>query len=221
MPWRVRRDDVEQFREQLWKDERSFVLGSRQMKGAFGKDCFDEASARFEAAVLDLLGSATGDEQLCPRVLDVGGSNVTIERVDGIRLFDLLRHLRHIELSRRDGMAEFASATLIARARSRLARIQELLLENAADLASEPYPLAEKMGGLLELLSRVLGIRSDFSHWRAEVDSLSEYWTEQCSIVPFRDGTPKNTLVAEPRLRMGIDADVSRRAAVEAILEHN
>lgn len=209
MPWRVTSSDVEVFRQELWKDERVFVQGDDAKQ--FVKDCFDSESAGREMRVLEMLENA-GGERLSPSPLRISGQYLTMSAVPGMRLFELLRALRQIELRRRDGVADHARSVLMSRQRQRLQRIQEVLLENTPELAPEPYPLGPKVLTLLELLCRVLGIQMNTAS-RVNLDELSSYWLESCGNIPFRDATPKNTIVSHPDLARanrltGVDADV-------------
>ena len=71
-----------------------------------------------------------------------------MERVFGVRLFDLIRMLREIEIRRRDGLATLATRAVITRARERLRTTQAILLENRAELATTAYPIGTKLDGL-------------------------------------------------------------------------
>ena len=65
MTWRVQTEDVELFRRELWKDERSFSRDVKVEPTEFVKDCFDERCARIELRAIEVLRSASG-EPLCP-----------------------------------------------------------------------------------------------------------------------------------------------------------
>lgn len=196
MSWRVTRDDVEQFRRELWKDERP--LPARGKTDVFSKDCFAPAGAEREWIVLSAL-QAVGSEPLAPTPISLQGSVVEMSAAEGMRLFELLRALKALEIQRRDGRANDVRAVLVARQRQRLARIQAVLGAIAPQLRAVPYPLEEKINSLLQLLCRVMaiGMTRDVSE---DLTRLDAYWHRDCCQIPFRDATPKNTIVTDPRL---------------------
>ena len=130
----------------------------------------------------------------------------------GIRLFDLIRALRRLELERRDGRADWVRVLLIRRARMRLARIQSALLADSRALAgSGSYPLRDKIVDLLNLFLRILEINRVPEGWRDDVEHLVQYWDGDCSLVPFRDATTKNMLVLVPEVAVGQNLDPDER----------
>lgn len=187
---------METFRRELWKDERTFPRVGGD--GVFVKDCFSEGAARLEYDVLALLVSLPG-ERLCPEPIRVDGSQLAMRTADGMRLFEVLRCLREIELSRRDGAAEAARQMLMSRQRHRLARIQTALFGARQTLDPTPYPMAEKMESLFGLLTRILDVTIDTEAKRS-IGEFADYWRAECAQVPFRDATPKNTIVEHPLL---------------------
>lgn len=213
MAVRISRDDVDFFRRNLWKDERRLVSQLSEGKGEFSKDCFSIQSARRELLALELLSTLEG-EQLAPRPLRLDDHFIVMERVDGIRLFDLLRYLRRLELERRDGIAEQARVTLIRRCRLRLARIQRLLMEHRHDLAACSYPLGDKITDLIRLFVRILDIRRTPIGWEEDAENLTGYWTSEGAVIPFRDATAKNIIVAERELAVRLELDPETRYAI-------
>jgi hypothetical protein len=197
MTLRVTQEDVELFRRDLWKDERTFP--PHISSDVFTKDCFTESAARREFAILELLLDE-GGEPLAPRPVSQSGSRLGMEAVDGMRLFEMLRALKELERRYRDGMANHAWTILLARQRQRLARIQLVLAANVEKIAPTPYPLKEKLESLLLLLSRVLEVRVDPAVL-VEIQAFGEYWSQSCCQIAFRDATPKNTIVIAPGLQ--------------------
>lgn len=191
MTWRVTREDIELFRRELWKDERTFP--SAHAVGSFIKDCFTSESASREFTILAFLSSLKG-EPLCPRPIAREGSHLEMEAADGMRLFEVLRALRELEQRYRDGRANLARTILLARQRQRLARIQEAFVQHSVVISPEPYPLHEKLESLLILLARVLDVRFD-DRARENLDSFATFWENACCQIPFRDATPKNTIL--------------------------
>lgn len=213
---RVTRSDLEFFRRDLWKDERKFERVFVH-DGEFDKYCFTEGAARREALVLEHLSTAEG-EQLAPRVLRVEGPHLVMERVDGIRMFDLLRYLRALELDRRDGVAARVWTLLINRCRMRLAKIQTVLLANYVDFASGgTYPMQAKLVGLLGLFQDVLELPPQLA-WERDLRAFVDYWDANASLIPFRDATTKNMLVEVPELSVDLNLEPSERMGVLAAL---
>ena len=192
-------DDLSYFRQDLWKDSRGLSkTGLRDDE--FGKYCFTNRTAALEAQALKLLEFAS-EEQLVPRFHRVCDEYVIMEKIEGIRLFDLLRYLKYIEIERRDGVADSVAKLLLRRSRDRLSQIQAVLSDNSQELAvSGRYPLGRKVAELLHLFISILDIKITSNRWKVQLESLSEYWENIEPTVPFRDATTKNTVVKLPWL---------------------
>lgn len=217
MIWRVQREDVELFRRDLWKDERSFRGNADIGPNEFLKDCFDSRRAEIELRAIGQLCAQQG-EPLCPPARSLGGALIALRRIDGIRLFDLIRLLRQLEFKNRNGQAAFAIRRLLSRQRMRLQRIQTTLLE-CKDLATCPYPMETKLADLLRLLSRIFGAEDRFESARKDLVRFGQYWQSNCCLIPFRDATTKNCLVEESRLKPQKFEDVIERlASLQGIL---
>jgi hypothetical protein len=219
MPWRVKREDVDFFIEDLWKDFRHFP--QTRLNSVFVKDCVHEDAARKEAAAMVLLREGVGADCV-PQLLEIRGSVLVMERIRGVRLFDLIRYLKSIEDERRDGTAEKAMSCLLQRARSRLAAIQLHLQEVHPRFATEPYPVATKVLGLLDLLVRILDLKSLGEDWRRNYREFAEYWESSCCMLPFRDAISKNMIVADKRFAiqsMEEDIEAKQRRTAAQILE--
>jgi hypothetical protein len=217
MIWRVQSADVQQFRRDLWKDERSFKRPEGLRNDEFPKDCFDAVHAELELVAIGMLMASPG-EQICPEARPLRGSLIALKRIDGIRMFDLVRLLRQVEQNWRDGKAARAEHILMARQRDRLTRIQRVLFENKA-IATSAYPMDNKLSDLLALLARVFGSEERFDEAREDLRQFGCYWQEHCCLIPFRDATAKNTLVGEPMLLHRLyDDDADRLAVLEKLI---
>ena len=219
MPWRVRRADVEFFRDDLWKDLRPFPRAPSENQ--FAKDCFEHRFALFEASILLYLRERLGSDAV-PEPLGVSDRVLVMERVRGVRLFDLIRHLKSIENVRRDGIAQKALNTLLNRARTRLGEIQRELYSVREIFANESYPLGRKLNHLLGLFVRVLDIRQQPHGWEDCLVDFVDFWESECVFVPFRDATTKNMIVSDLRLAAtpGVDdAEAAQRVATAILLD--
>jgi len=220
MPWQVRKRDVDFFVHDLWKDSRLFTtLGSDQ----FGKDCYSEVAAHFESKVLTALASEHAPGTV-PTIHRVEGSILIMERISGMRLFDLIRCLKSLEAIRKDSKAATALAILIDRAGRRLAMIQVSLLglAKSGDLGElKPYPLEIKVSELVKLLIRVLGLRDVPSAWNEELAMLMRDWESSNCSVPFRDATTKNMIVrVENYARFAsVDLESEQREMINSLLD--
>lgn len=220
MPWQVRRRDVDFFIHDLWKDSRQFTTSRA---GEFGKDCFSEEAARLESNVISALARVLPDHSV-PIIRRIEGSVLFMERVSGVRLFDLIRHLKSLDAIRDDSKAAEVRRILMGRAGKRLATIQVALkaLAERGELGElSPYPLELKVRELVELFVRVLGLRDLSPTWRTELALLTLEWEISQSNLPFRDATTKNMIV-----RMGNpvdltteDLEMDQRQMVNALLD--
>ncbi len=220
MTWRVRRADVDFFVQDLWKDLRPFP--SIADEGVFGKDCFEEQDAQLEASILLLLRDNIGVGYF-PKPVEIRGSVLIMERIRGIRLFDLIRHLKTLEFERRDGKAVLAVNHLLQRTRHRLSLVQTYLHSVGPIYSRKPYPLENKLRGLLELFIRVMDLHDIPEPWTRELEDFADYWEAECSIVPFRDATTKNMIIADNRFAVSstsIDVESEQHNIVRKLLEN-
>lgn len=174
------------FRRTISKDEHP--VGRRDITGTFVKTCPDKQSAATEFRVLEML-SAAGIT--VPRPLAVHGEVVTMELVEGIRVFDLLRVLRTV--------APDVIPALLARLRERLAEVQKVLVYNRHELPDAPYPFGTKVVAMIRLLSRLLDVPAPDAAELAQWTQLSSMWRGMLD-TPFRDATTKNMILAHPEL---------------------
>lgn len=218
MPWQVRRRDVDFFVHDLWKDSRQFTTSR---PGEFGKDCFLEQAAHLESKVITFLERELAPGSV-PVVRRVEGSTVFMERISGVRLFDLIRHLKALDSVREDAKAFEALRVLIRRAGSRLALIQ-LSLKSLADSGElgelTPYPLELKVRELVELFIRVLGLRDLPQGWRSELVIITREWEGSQNSVPFRDATTKNMIVRIDNTERTHDLEADQRETVNSLLD--
>lgn len=215
MVWQARRADVEYFVAELWKDRRDFP--SPPEHDRFAKDCFTVANAELEVETLDHISSLLGPAAV-PRVLGRRGSVVSMERVPGVRVFDLVRHLKAADNQEK---ARAALHVVMSRTGARLAEVQVALLSlDVCKSQLEPYPLKVKVDSLLRLFIRVLDIRHTDIAWESDVASLSDYWVDHCAVVPFRDATTKNMFLDLPDIGSNWSDDMESNQAnvIEKIL---
>ncbi|WP_371347441.1 hypothetical protein [Ancylobacter sp. IITR112] len=212
-------DVLDRFRADISKDEHFRGREEGSGRGIFVKQVRDPANGRREFEALRCLAAAPG-ETLVPRPLDLTDSELHLELVEGIRLYDLLRLLRQIG----DGepqlgpVAGDVARRLLGRARRRAERMQALLGEAAGSLSTGPYPCAIKVEGMFSLLSELFGLPPLDDAMRVELDAFRERWDAAVS-VPFRDATPKNIIVAVEALAVGRHpGEAARRAALARLL---
>lgn len=212
-------DVLDRFRTDISKDEHFRGREERTGRRIFVKQVRDPASGLREFEALRRLAAAPG-EVLVPRPLALTDSELHLELVEGIRLYDLLRLLRQIG----DGEPELRPAArggarrLLGRARRRVERMQALLGEAAGAISTGPYPCAVKVEGMFALLSELLGLPPLDATIQAELAGFRQRW-EATASVPFRDATPKNIIVAVEALAIGRHpGEAARRAALARLL---
>ncbi len=203
------------FRSTISKEERNLGRPDHRAEGGFRKICQSPALAELEAAALGWLQARPAPPRL-PALLDRQGDQLQLELVEGIRLHELLRLLRSVERQRgpQARVARAAGLTLLERCLRQLLGMQADLLAWPRAAALPPYPLASHVAELLAVLAGVLGLPGlKAPEWR-ELALLQALWEDQDVRLPFRDATPKNTLVAIASLaprRAGQDLQRRRR----------
>ncbi|MFM7550799.1 MAG: NTP transferase domain-containing protein [Cyanobacteriota bacterium] len=204
------------FRANLSKEERNQDCGSDHLaNGCFHKIAQSETHAEIERSALCWL-QARRDPPFAPALLGKQGRELRLEFVQGIRLYDLLRLLQAIARERQeDGASAWtAGKTLLGRCLQRLLRLQRDLLDWPQPEGCCAYPFDSHVVELLSALAEVLGLPSLDPAERQELIILQRLWEERDALVPFRDATPKNIIVAVPALfpHVGVDPHVRLQA---------
>ena len=185
------------FRSTISKEERNLGHPDHRADGGFRKICQSSALAELEAAALGWLQARPAPPRL-PALLERRGDQLQLELVEGIRLHELLRLLQRVERQRgpQAGAARAAGLTLLERCLRQLLAMQADLLAWPRAAALPPYPLASHVAELLAVLADVLGLPGLEPSERRELALLQVLWEEHDVRLPFRDATPKNTVVA-------------------------
>jgi CTP:molybdopterin cytidylyltransferase MocA len=200
------------FRSNISKEERNRVTADHLRNNHFQKVCSSTTLAERERSVLLWLQQRPSP---CPTpaVLGLRDHQLCLEHVAGIRLYDLLRLLRMIS---QEGGSEASSAlsagkTLLHRALIQLLQMQSDL--KAWPLAAElpPYPLHTHLTQLITVLADVLGLPPLHNTESIELEALQRLWDTGDVLLPFRDATPKNIIVAVPALSPRLQSDPQRR----------
>lgn len=200
--------DLQFFRRDLSKDERDWQGVLACGNPGFRKDCLSPWRAEQEAAALRHLAreggtlSAGRPDPLVPRLLGQQGRYLWLEPLRGIRLYDLIRLLEGLIQAGEPQQAIAARRLidqLLLRSSQRLVRLQCHLEGWQGPAGLHPYPLGRKLGGLVALLSRLLGLPELEPALRQELRQISQCWREWACL-PFRDATSKNVLVLIPEL---------------------
>lgn len=201
------------FRRTISKEERNLTEPDRMLGSGFRKVCHSPEQAAIERSALEWLNSAVG--RGVPAVLAAQGSTLLLEPLRGIRLYDLLRLLRNIEAQQpeRGEQARLASKQLLRRSLEQLLRVQRALLDWPPAAQSAAYPLASHTAGLLAIVVRLLGLPPLQPAECRELRILRRRWQEADALIPFRDATPKNILVAIEDLAPGLGISPEERLA--------
>jgi len=187
---------VASFRRTVSKEERNLGEPDRLVDSCFHKHCPSAEHAAIEASALNWLSAHRG--RTVPAVLKLQGPTLLLEPLRGIRLYDLLRLLRTIEGQRpeRAAQARQASLVLLRRGLEQLFQLQRALLDWPAAAERPAYPLASHVTGMLSLAVRLLGLPPLLGSECRELLDLRYRWEAADALVPFRDATTKNILVA-------------------------
>jgi hypothetical protein len=201
------------FRRTISKEERNLGEPDRLMGPGFHKHCPSAEHAAIEASALNWLTAHAGPR--VPAILQVQGPTLVLEPLRGIRLYDLLRLLRTIEGQRPDRAAQASQASLVLlrRGLEQLFELQRALLDWPAAAERPAYPLASHVTGMLSLVVRLLGLPPLLGSECRELLDLRYRWEAADALVPFRDATTKNILVAIDDLAPAPDLTTNDRLA--------
>ena len=184
------------FRRTISKEERNLGEPDRSIAGGYVKVCESAEHAAIEASALEWLHAMAGSK--VPKVLARQHQILLVEPLRGVRLYDLMRLLRGIgeQRSERGAEARAASQRLLRRSLTHLLQLQRALLDWPCAAQRPAYPLASHVAGLLSLLLRSLGLPPLLPPECRELRQLRCRWEADDALIPFRDATPKNILVA-------------------------
>lgn len=188
--------DVAFFRRTISKEERNLGDPDRLVGSGFHKHCPSAEHAAIEASALNWISAKAGPR--VPTVLKLQGPTLLLEPLRGIRLYDLLRLLRTIEGQHpeRAAQARQASLVLLSRGLEQLLQLQRALLDWPSAAQRPAYPLASHVTGMLAIVVQLLGLPPLLGSECRELLELRCRWEGTDAIVPFRDATTKNILVA-------------------------
>ncbi len=210
------RRQLEQFKHELWKDQRPLATGSSNGRPTFIKHFSDEAEGKTELHVLNWL--KTQDAADTPQILDSSESAVELEYVCGIRLFNLFVELDRLPEDIRPRGEEIKRG-LIERASGRQHEIQDALLRIDWLPHWKPYAAGSKILAVIEILEPALAFSVDMPALVDELEEFDKEWTPRTA-VPFRDAAPKNMVLAAKALWLGMfdnDEDARRDFLIESI----
>ena len=201
------------FRRTISKEERNLGEPDRMVGSGFRKVCQSPEHAAIERSALEWLNSAVG--RGVPALLAAQGSTLLLEPLQGIRLYDLLRLLRNIgeQQPERLDQARQASRLLLRRSLEQLVLVQRALLRWPPAAQRPAYPLASHTAGLLASVVRLLGLPPLQPAECRELRLLRTRWEEGDALIPFRDATSKNILVAIDGLAPGLGITPAERLA--------
>jgi hypothetical protein len=194
------REQLQQFKRELWKDQR--LLETRDSEGGvvlvkhFGR----RQERDTELHVIDYLRSVVGIKHV-PAIRGTTDDSITLTYIRGIRLFNLLVELDRLpsHLRRR---GEEAKINLLARADANQAHIQAALATIPRLADWRPYPAGQKILRIIQILAPSLDFVFERRGLERELEDLDARWFPM-TVVPFRDATTKNMVLAAPDLWIG------------------
>lgn len=206
---------LDYFKQDLNKDQRSLYTPDRKegttntqsSKSYYVKQCENPDAATHEAWVLTLLHNQFPGT--VPQVHRQNGNVLVTDLINGIRLYDLLRHLQ----TQQPHHAAIR-AILNARYNQHLGEQQHFLEKNRSKITQTPYPFTLKVSQLLIQLCVVLRLPMPSSD---ELATLEAHWNTFCT-VPFRDATPKNIIINAPEVNV-MQPATARHTALTQLLQ--
>jgi len=207
---------VLQFKTDLWKDQRALEVRDGDTSNAtFIKHYDNEEEAICEQEVIRHLAKYVGDDSV-PELLEYGPTTSTLRYIFGIRIFNLLVELDNASGSLNDEAGRL-KRLIIKRCEARQRKIQNALYTLPNVKSKSPYPL-RKVGSIIEILGECLDIKWDKNGINLELEWLEQSWAKS-AIVPFRDATCKNMVLASRDLWLGsfVSEDQRRDFIYESI----
>ncbi len=206
------------FKRELWKDQRRLETTVADGVKCLQKYFASPQEVRFEVELIEGLRSRLHSARV-PEVMALADDHVRFRYIAGIRLFNLFVELDRIEAPL-DTLASAAKRHLLARAERNQREIQESLLRIVTPARSLcPYPAAAKVESIVNILSSATGIIVRREAIKGELAFLDEVW-KKGAVVPFRDATTKNMVLADPALWLGsFESEEARRQYLIRSLE--
>ena len=207
---RIQQEILKAFREDLCKDQREMqIIDDKKSKTGSIVRKYSTSQNEFnnEKSVMKYLAEAG---IVVPAVLSEGQSTsngkmyLDLEYHKGIRVFNLLAYIRNIQenFPQYRYTLRIFKEKLLARCLENQKKIQQKLLEwSRKNQCKACYP-KEKLSNIVRILSDLYSIQLD----KSEIEKELEYITKEfnnISIVPFRDSTTKNMVIAYPKLYLG------------------
>ena len=208
---------LEEFKHELWKDQRRLETRETPNGLALVKHFTNDRERDTELHVLNWLAS-TQDVARVPALLGYPADSIELEYIQGIRVFNLLVELDRLPSHLR-ARGEAIKRTLLARADRNQGQMQAALRAIARLPHWCPYPAGTRILRIVQILAPSLDFGSDQGGLECELADLNSRW-EPMAVVPFRDATTKNMVLAAPDLWLGaFDGEDARRDLIVHSLE--
>lgn len=206
------------FKRELWKDQRrletTFTDGIKCLQKYFPSP----HEVGLEVDLIEALRPGLHSARV-PEIMSVAADHVSFRYIAGIRLFNLFVELDRIEAPL-DAIASSVKRHLLARAERNQREIQAGLLKIVTPGRPPcPYPAASKVASIVDILSSATGIVVKREAIKDELAFLDDVWRKG-AVVPFRDATTKNMVLADPLLWLGsFESEEARRKYIIRSLE--
>ncbi len=193
----VSEKDLAVFEKDLWKDARKMSVGESEGKPVIRRysDCKIPISS--EIRFIQNLRERVSFK--IPEILDHTQDYIAFEYIPGTRAYNLLMDLYHLSRDEDKPVYKHIGLKLKDILVRDLEEFQQLYKKGSErDSRSQVYPATDKVITLYSLLCSVLTL----DPVTEDLEPVCDLY-EQKSLLPFRDATPKNTILNIPRLFQG------------------
>lgn len=156
-----------------------------------------------------------------PSIINYENDYIDFEYIEGIRCFNLLIELKRLYHTQKNKMRIFQIARkILITLNQHLKLFQNTAVELKELVKIRNYPYESKSINALNLLSKIINNSRIDNEIADDIQSLSKLVNENCD-VPFRDCTPKNTIIHFPELSMRyLTSEYQRKQKIIALIDH-
>lgn len=189
---------LELFRKDLWKDARYLDVIETEGDSVIRRYRDNNVTIPEEVDFIRRLKPSVRFQ--IPEITGVTDDFIAFEYIRGTRAFNLFMDLRTLYLHENNAIYRDIALTLLALLKHDLEDFQQAMRSQPNfSKGCQPYPVSEKMDALYRVLTAVIPQVCRIEDIADDLEQIASIYG-RAAMIPFRDATPKNMILAIPEL---------------------
>jgi len=194
----VNKKVLELFLQDLWKDNRNLDVVEQNGEKAIRRFADNSTTISEDLEYINCLKNKSSFN--IPEIKEVTDQYIAFRYIEGTRAFNLLMDLKTLYRDENRSCYRDLGIQLLELLQNDLVEFQEVTEAEAVFTGGSClYPAEDKMNAQYQVLTDMLPETCDFKEIVDDLARVTAVYENEVS-VPFRDATPKNTIVEVPEL---------------------